>query len=92
MNDIGELERAITEGHGCKAVHLETRPVKEVFRGMLVLEGDVEIFQLAGHPKAKKCYAWLSGEGEIITVLEVPPVESAQTAVRAYVRSRAGDL
>ena len=44
----------------------------------------------AGHPKAKRCYAWSFTEGKqtrFVTVLEIPPVESAQTAVRAAIAS-----
>ena len=46
----------------------------------------------AGHPKAKRCYAWSFTEGKqtrFVTVLEIPPVESAQTAVRAAIAGEA---
>jgi hypothetical protein len=52
----------------------------------------VEVFRLTGHPKAKRCYAWSFTEGKetrFVTVLEIPPVESAQTAVRAAIASEA---
>jgi hypothetical protein len=55
-------------------------------------DGVVEVFRLAGHPKAKRCYAWSFTEGKetrFVTVLEIPPVESAQTAVRAAIASEA---
>jgi hypothetical protein len=48
----------------------------------------VEIFNLKGHPKAKHCYGWSqrngkNDEGErFVIVLEIPPVESASTAVQ----------
>lgn len=42
-------------------------------------EGEVETFDLAGHPKAKRAYAWgyPNGKGglEVVAVLEIPPVE-----------------
>jgi hypothetical protein len=66
-------------------------PVHEVFRGQTVWQGRVEVFSLTGHPKANKAYAWshLDGaddEGErIVTVLEIPPVVSPVTAVRASI-------
>ena len=66
-------------------------PVHEVVRGRTVWQGSVEVFDLAGRPKAKKAYAWSHLEGEndegerIVTVLEIPPVESAITAVRASI-------
>jgi len=74
--------------HNCEATHLETVPVKEIFRGQTVWEGEVEVFAV-DHPKAKKCYAWSYNQGQpderFTTVLEVPPVESPITAVRASI-------
>jgi hypothetical protein len=46
----------------------------------------VEIFELTGHPKAKRAYGWSYGEPEeFITILELPPVDSAQSAVKVGV-------
>jgi hypothetical protein len=59
-----------------------------------VWEGDVEVFELIGHPKAKRGYAWSHPTGErdkderVIAVLEIPPVISARTAVQAAIVSR----
>jgi len=50
--------------------------------------GVVESFALTGHPKAKRCYAWSyqdKGETQYVTALEIPPVESPITAVRAAI-------
>jgi hypothetical protein len=44
--------------HGCGAAWVESMPVHEVFRGKTVWRGDVEVFTLTGHPKAKRCYGW----------------------------------
>jgi hypothetical protein len=63
-----------------------------MFGHMKAWEGVVEAFALTGHPKAKRAYAWsfLDGkEARYVTVLEVPPVESPQTAVRAYIANEA---
>ena len=63
----------------------------EVFRGETVWEGDVEVFDLTGHPKAKRCYAWSHVDGaddddeRFVAVLEIPPVESPVTAVRLQI-------
>ena len=79
--------------HGCGAVHRDTVPVHEVFRGQTVWRGEVEVFDLNGHPKAKRAYGWShphgAGDSEerFVTVLEIPPVESAVTAVRASIVS-----
>ena len=59
MNDyIAKLQKAIRDLHGCESQYLETVPVKEMFQDKVVWEGDVEVFQIRGHPKAKRAYAW----------------------------------
>jgi len=66
-------------------------PVHEVFRGQTVWRGDVEVFDLTGHPKAKRCHAWSHREGpndqgeRFVTVLELPPVDSPQSAVKVAI-------
>ena len=91
MDNIGELKKVIRQLHGCEAEHAATVPVKEVFQGQTVWEGEVEVFNIRGHPKARRCYAWAHATGEddkgkrYVAVLELPPVESAQTAVRAAI-------
>lgn len=38
-----------------------------------------------GMPHAKRCYAWSfmdKGEPQYVTVLEIPPVDSAETVVK----------
>jgi len=48
--------------------------------------GHVEVFDLDGHPKAKRCYGWTYGEPEeFITILELPPVTDAKSAVKVGV-------
>lgn len=53
-----------------------------------LLNGYVETFNLAGHPKAKRAYAWSHRSGKddsderFVAVLEIPPVDSPQTAVK----------
>ena len=89
MDYIAEIIVAINRLHGCAAVHKETVPVKEVFQGKTVWDGEVEVFDLVNHPKAKKAYAWGYDNGrgglEVVAVLEIPPVESPATAVRAAI-------
>jgi len=51
-----------------------------------VWQGDVEIFDPNGHPKAKRWYGWSYGRPEeFITILELPPVNSPQSAVKVGV-------
>lgn len=90
---IERLQLTIAHLHGCDATHVESVPVHEVFRGQTVWLGIVEVFALSGHPQAKKAYAWSHRAGKddqgerIVTVLEIPPVESPVTAVRASIVS-----
>jgi hypothetical protein len=55
----------------------------------------IEVFDLANHPKAKRAYAWSHREGKhdegerFVAVLEIPPVESAETAVQASIMADA---
>ncbi len=52
-------------------------------------EGDVEVFRARGHPQAAHAYAWTydgdDGKPHHVAVLGVPPINSAQDAVRAAV-------
>jgi predicted HicB family RNase H-like nuclease len=56
-------------------------PVKEVFQGETVWEGIVEVFDLHGHPKANRAYAWAHdtdepGRKRNVAVLQIQPVTS----------------
>lgn len=88
---IERLRMTVEQLHRCTAVHVATTPVHEIFNGKTVWQGDVEIFKIEKHPRAKKCYAWSHREGpndqdeRFVTVLEIPPVGSAQSAVRAQI-------
>jgi len=88
---IAKLQVAVSQLHNCEAHWLRTVPVHEVFKGKTVWQGDVEVFGITGHPKAIRCYAWshLDGSSDektrFVTVLEIPPVKSAETAVQASI-------
>jgi hypothetical protein len=88
---IARVQVALMQLHNCGATWRETVPVHEVFRGETVWKGEVEVFDLNGHPKAKRAYGWSHKAGKddsderFVTVLEIPPVESAVTAVRVSV-------
>ena len=88
MTYLDELKEAIRATYGCEAEHDETVSVREVFRGRTLCEGAVEIFDLHGHESARRCFAWThTEEGEkrprYVTMLELPPIDSPQAAVRA---------
>lgn len=87
---IDNLRDAVETAHKCKATHIRSEPILEVFDGKVAWEGVVETFDLQEHPKAKRCYAWSyleNGEPKYTTVLELPPVTSAQTAVQVAIAS-----
>ena len=88
---LENLMEAITAMHECRCNHFGTEHIKEEHEGKDVWEGDVEIFQLEGHPIANVAYGWgwMDDDDEIqyIGILQVPPVEDAITAVRAAIAS-----
>lgn len=89
---IGELQKAIRAMHGCESRHIESVPVHEVFRGETAWHGTVEVFDLIGHAKAKRAYAWSyqdAGETKSTAVLEIPPVDSPQSAVMVAIAAKA---
>lgn len=75
----------------CGATWRKTVPVHENFRGQTVWKGDVEVFDLHGHDKAKRCYAWAHLDGpsdeltRFVAALEIPPVDSARKAVHVQI-------
>ena len=93
MSDyIGELKAVFLKLHNCDAEYVETVPVVEEWQGETIWQGDVEVFDIRGHPKASRGYGWghatsESGGRRYFTVLELPPVTSPQTAVQAAIRS-----
>ena len=93
MSDyIAEIQAVFLKLHGCEAAYVESVPVVEEFQGKTIWQGDVEVFALTGHPKAKRGYGWGytttdSGGRRYFTVLELPPVDSPQTAVKAAIMS-----
>lgn len=94
---IVQLIQAIKRLHGYKATYLETVPVKEVFQGQTVWEGDVEVFEIKNpRSRAKRCYAWAHNIDDphakrFVAVLELPPVKDAQTAVQAAIMAEIKD-
>lgn len=83
------LEAAIAIGHQCQGVHRATVFVHERTQyGLTVWKGNVEVFDLKAHPRAKMCYAWRYTEGnrsKIFTVLGNKLIDSAQRAVQATI-------
>ena len=87
---LEKLRDAIEQRHGCKADHVDSVRVVEMMGFKKTWEGLVEVFEITGHAEAKRCYAWRSFAGiepEYVTMPEIPPVISAQTAVRVAIAS-----
>jgi hypothetical protein len=93
---IERLQRVIRQLHNCDATHAGTEAVRELFRGETVWEGEVEVFTVTGHPRAKRAYAWSVNQGmsneKFTAVLEIPPVKSAVDAVRLSIVKAAQEL
>lgn len=91
-DNITELQNAIRAVHGCESERVGRVRVYETFDGKTAWEGTVYVFKLIGHPKAKLCYAWSAeedGQTKVTTVLGIPPVSSAETAVKVAIASKA---
>jgi hypothetical protein len=88
---LEELRDIIRRVHGVESEHVESVPVKEMFKGDTVWEGVVEVFDLIGHPTAVRVYAWSHDTDDPanpkrhITVLHSHPIKSAQDAVKAAI-------
>ena len=96
MNErLANIQKAVEKAADCPATHLETAAVVEGFGGQIIWQGEVEVFTVDGHAKAKRAYGWQTGDGtdaEFTAVLEIPPVDSPNTAVRASIAAQARSL
>lgn len=94
---IKALIEAIRNLHGCEVTWLESVPVQETFQGNTVWEGEVQVFDIKGHPTATRCYAWSyitdekSGKRKFFAVLHQGPVDSPLNAVRAAIVAETRD-
>jgi hypothetical protein len=86
---ISELQKVIRKLHGVESTHVQSVPVKEEFQGKTVWEGVVEVFELIGHPKTSRLYAWSHDtdgpKKRHVTVLHLAPIDSPEAAVRASI-------
>src|SRR3954452_18956430 len=84
--DYGEMVRVIKYFHDCDASHVESVAVTRVFTGQMAWDRVVAVFTLSGHPRATRAFAWNyqeDGKTKTAAVLEIPPVNSPQSAVAA---------
>jgi len=93
MNYIEELQDVIRKLHGTDSTHVETVPIKEVFNGETVWDGEVEVFDLHDHPKTHRVYAWAHDTDDAdcprphVTVLHILPATIPRKAVQASIVS-----
>jgi hypothetical protein len=90
---IKALRTAVEKDIGGKANRVQSTSVVETFRGKVVWDGVVETFEVASRPEVKRCYAFFvtedNGDKRVATVRETPKVNSPESAVRAFIASRA---
>jgi hypothetical protein len=86
---IEDIRLIVEVRHDCAAKHECSVPVIQLYGKNEIWEGVVEVFRLSGHPNARRCYAWNvtndHADPRYVTVLELPPVFSPHTAVRAAI-------
>lgn len=91
-NYLVRLQNAIRRLNGCESKYVETVTVSQPFlsfRHNTVWQGEVAVFEVYGHPKARRAYAWANNEeARYVVVLEIPPVSSPQTAVQAAIAAQ----
>ena len=80
-----KLQIAVQRLFNCQATFSETVPIREEVDGKILWEGEVKVFDLIGHPKARRCYAWThpTNKSRTVALLEIPPVTTALAAVKA---------
>lgn len=95
---IAALRRIIAELHECSSEHVETVHVHETFLGRTVWQGNVEVFAICGHPRARTCYAWIHlpsrrrKRSRFFAVLGSSAVKSALDAVKFVLVSTSAPL
>jgi hypothetical protein len=82
-----ELREAVERVHKCSARLIDRVPVIETFLDQTVWDGVVHVFEIEGHARATRCYAWTSPvEGaarcRFTAVLDLPPIDSPSDAVK----------
>ena len=89
MSSLAEYKRAIKHLLGCYSIFKRFTAVN--LQGECNWQGFVAIFDLAGYPKAERCYTWPdmapgTSSWRYVTVVHSEEVNSAQEAVRWVAR------
>ena len=85
-----QLKQVIEQQHGGTATLAQSVPLHDAFMGRPVWKGVVHVFDLAGHPKATRAYAWSSPvegstERRVFAVLHMDVITGPLSAVRAAI-------
>jgi hypothetical protein len=84
----GQLKRVIEAQHGVKSTLVKSVRVHRASGGKIDWDGVVHVFDLNGHPKAKRAFAWsspISGSpaSRFFAVLQTGQIATPFQAVRA---------
>ncbi|CAN5705712.1 hypothetical protein BH09VER1_BH09VER1_43680 [soil metagenome] len=88
---LRRLQAAVHSAHGCGALHVCTNMVSVMLSGGRWWSGEVETFQLIGHPEAQRCFAWGFYEGRRFRAHAVPDlgsIDSPSGAVMSIISIR----
>jgi hypothetical protein len=67
MSDyIAEIQSVFMKLHGCDAEYIGSVPVVEEFQAETIWQGDVEVFNLRGHPKSTRGYGCEEGRAALL--------------------------
>lgn len=88
--DEEESEDFLQKMHGRRTKFVQSVPVLEIFNGDVVWEGIVHVFDIEGHPKATRAYAWSSpiegsDQRRFFAVLQLGTIKTPLDAVRAAI-------
>jgi hypothetical protein len=90
-SDVELLKTAIERKHGGAAWFARKVPIMTRFEGGAFWAGIVYVFDLGGHPKADRVYAWAyrlgGGEMRFFAMLHSDRINSPDAAVRSAVRA-----
>jgi hypothetical protein len=95
---VEALQRVIVELHGCSSEHVETVQVLECFVGKIIWQGNVEIFEVFGHPRAQRCFAWIQARSQkqkrirFFAVLGTRVIKTALDAVKVVRLAKGASL
>jgi len=89
-NLIEALKQSIYENHACTAIYIQSVLVEETDNSKTLWTGQIEIFEIQGHEKAKIAYGWWQENSsiELVTILALTPTMDARKAVQAYLMSQ----